>query len=373
MVYLIFDTYKLFNEIYKDDDKISIVRDKDICLVHKIFNKRTKSNPPVFIFPNKIKIKPEVVGLIVGEGFINGRIFIFANSNKRVIREVKEFMSQFKIDLKSYLEISTKNVSKGFIESAKIFWERILNNKIQKIRCRREFNNATKFGTIHLCYYNTFFSRLLSKIIRLSKKRVESNKRFAEGYIKGILAAEGNINVKKTTKCLYLVRISAKKKEEREHYKKILNKCGIKIYCKDMPTISKEEGINKGWKTKKGRSGAVLINRWFNFYKILSMDLLEIHEDKKQHFIKHFLNNKTTKWLLEFRDLPNKNFTMEELRNLFKLRAHPRCRINKMLSLGFIKKRMVNKKSRKVNIYCLTKNYFEFLNNLFDNTPSING
>jgi len=137
-----------------------------------------------------------------------------------------------------------------------------------------------------------------------------------------------------------------------------------------MPTINKNDVRTLHWKTKKGRGGAVLINRWINFYKILLMDLLELHQDKKQKFIKHFLYNKTTRWLLEFKDLSRKEFTMRELKEAFKLRAKPRDRINKMLSLNLIKRRKINSKNT-IYGYCLTESYFEFVNKLFDSPPLV--
>lgn len=325
-------------------------------------------------FPKKIRITPCVVGLIIGEGYIDNSQFAFANSNEKIIRSILKFLSQFNILPSFTLEIATKNVDEDFVMKAKREWEKVTNKKIKSIRIREEFVNTTQKGTLHIRYCNSCFAKVLDFIVKNVKAWTELNSDLAKEYIKGILAAEGNINVKlTTTNCLYMVRISAKKKEEREHYKKCLEKIGIKIYCKDMPTINKNSIKAKHWKTKKGRGGAVLINRWMNFYKILLMDLLEIHEDKKQKFIKHFLYNKTTKWLLEFKDLPKMWFTMRELKGIFKLKTKPRDRINKMLSLNLIEKKMVKPKNKHPrNIYRLTKNYSEFVNKLFYDSPLVN-
>ncbi len=263
----------------------------------------------------------------------------------------------------------------NFVKRSKNQWEKAINRKIKHIRIRKEFNNTTKKGTLHIKCYNSCFAKVLKTIFKNMKKKVELDKDLTKEYIKGILAAEGNINVKSTTtNCLYLVRISAKKKEEREHYKRCLEKIGIKIYCKDMSTIDKNDERTKNWKTKKGRSGAVLINRWLNFYKIFLMDLLDIHEDKKRKFIKHFLYNKTTKWLLEFKELSSEKwFRMKDLKEKFNLVRQPSDRVNRMLELKFLVKKKINQsKIRPVYAYRLTEKYFEFINKLLDNSPFIN-
>ncbi len=115
-----------------------------------------------------------------------------------------------------YLEISIKNKPNSFKNQCKNFWEGYFKTNIKKIRLRKEFNNITKYGTIHLILNNSLIAKLLKQIIKISKKEVEKNKKLSIDYLKGIIAAEGNINVKSTTtNCLYMVRISASRKEEK--------------------------------------------------------------------------------------------------------------------------------------------------------------
>lgn len=371
-----FDTEELVKSFCKENQKYIYEKGYDSLLLKSVI-KKYNGKPSSFNFPYKIKISPCVVGLIVGEGYIDERRFMFANSNETVIKRILEFLLQFGISPSFVLEVATKNMGNEFIDKSKEEWEKVVNKKILKIRIRKEFNNTTKKGTLHVNYYNSCFSKILNLIIEDVKNKVEFNKNLSIDYLKGILAAEGNINVKSTTtNCLYLVRISAKEKKEREHYKRCLEKIGIKIYCKDMPSLGKHDKRTKHWKTKKGRGGAVLINRWLNFYKIFSMDLLDIHEDKKQKFIKHFLCNKTTKMVLEFQGLPKKWFTIKEFKDVFKLKAKPNDRIKKMIFLGFIEKRKPNPKiERSKCFYRLTHSYFKFVNKLrlngFHATPLV--
>ncbi|MAG45674.1 MAG: hypothetical protein CMH63_02810 [Nanoarchaeota archaeon] len=355
--FLNYNASDLIKRLIEKEDSYQIVDFKDSL---KIIKKRRWGKDAPIILPKQIKISPEVVGLIVGEGFIGERHFVFANSNERVIKTVKEFLIQLGLPIRNYLEISIKNQSKNFIKECKDFWEKNENIKIERIRLRKEFNNTTEHGTIHLALYNTLVSKLLKHIIELSKKKIEKNKKLSIGYLRGILAAEGNINVKKKTKCVYMVRISASKKEEREHYKKCLERIGMKIYCKDMPTVTKEESKIKKWKTAKGRAGAVIISRWENFIKILELNLLELHKDKDKKFRKYILNNKFTTLFLSMDGLQKKRFTMKEFQTYTRLSGRSVGRLLTLCKKGYIGRRLIKNKY----IYTLNKKYFDLLNRL---------
>lgn len=357
---LIFNTREIIQKIQNTKEKYKTTFKDNLLQVNKIYLKR-KERSFYLNLPKKIRISPEVVGLIVGEGYLGGRHFVFANSNEKAIDLVLDFLEQFKVPLRIYLEISTKNVSKEFIKKSQFFWENRLYIKLDKIRERKEFNNLTKNGTIHLCLNGKIICEVIKTIILLSKDKIEKNKELSLGYLKGIIAAEGNINVKKTTNCLYMVRISASKPEEREHYKRCLKKIGIKIYCKDMPTISPEEGINKGWKTTRGRAGAVIISRWENFVKIFEFNLLEINKEKEEKFLQYFNNNKFTKQFLDFKYFINKEFTMKEAQTYFGFKGRHINRILTFYKEGYISRKKIGKNKFK---YKLTDKYLALYNKL---------
>ena len=193
------------------------------------------------------------------------------------------------------------------------------------------------------------------------ENQIEKNKQFSINYIKGIIAAEGNINIKRSTKCVYMIRISASKPEEREHYKRCLEKTGIKIFCEDMPTISPEDGIKRGWKTTSGRAGAVIISRWENFVKIFELNLLEIHKDKEMKFIKYYVNNKFTQQFLDFRHFINKKFTMKEAQIYFGFKGRHIDRVLTLYKNGYISRKKIGKKKLE---YKLTNKYLILYNKL---------
>ena len=339
---LIFNTEGLIKNLNSPMEFYEIKKSKNnLGITKKYKNKRGK--PFSVTLPKEIRISPETVGLIVGDGFTGDRHFVFANSNEKAIIEVLDFLGQFRLPIKMYLEISIKNESKNFKNQCKKFWENCFKTKINRIRLRKEFNNITRYGTIHLILSNSLLAKILKQMISLSKTKIEKNKQFSIDYLKGIIAAEGNINVKRTTNCVYMIRISASKEKERRHYKKCLKKAGLNIYCKDMPTISKSEAKQKGWKTDKGRAGAVIISRWENFIKVFDLGLLDLSDDKKAKFLRYFLNNKFTKQFLAFQHFLNKEFTMKEAQIFFGFSGKYVNRVLTLHKQGYLSRKKIDK------------------------------
>ncbi len=359
-IQLTFNTKKLIKKINSPKEFYKITnKNKSLYIEKKYKNK--KGGVFSITLPKQIKISPEAAGLFVGEGYIDEGHIVFANSKEKAVDIIIDFLKQFNLPIKFYLEISVKDKPKEFIEECKSFWEQHLNLKIEKVRLREEFYNSGNKGTIHISIFNSLLCKILRDIINTSKKRAEKDKALAISYLKGIIAAEGNINIKKKTNCVYMVRISASKKEEREHYKKCLETAGIKIYCEDMPTISPEDGIKKGWKTTKGRAGAVIISRWDNFVKVFELNLLEISEDKQNKFIKYFFYNKFTKQFLDFKKFINQEFTMKEAQTIFNLSGRHLNRVLTLWKKGYISRRKINEVKF---IYKLTNKYLALYSKL---------
>jgi len=348
---LIIDTAKLIKSLSRPNYSYISEESGDQIDLTRTFGGR--GGRPIHIsLPKQIKILPEVAGLFVGEGFF-GRSIVFANSNEAAVEEVLEFLRQFNFPVKAYLEISTKDAQNSFVDKCLEFWHKQIDVEISRVRQRREFSNTTKHGTIHLIVNNSILSEVLDELIRQIKAKAENKKQISIGYLKGIIAAEGNINVKKTTGCVYMVRISAKKESERRHYKRCLERAGIKIFCKDMPTISGEEGIRMGWKTTSGRAGAVIISRWDNFIKIAELGLLDLSEDKKTKFSSYMLNNMFTKQFLEFSHFRHKDFTMKQAQEYFGFSGRKVNRLLTMWKWGYANRKTMGKH----HIYRLNKSY----------------
>jgi hypothetical protein len=366
-----FLTYKTKELVDNSNKYYSINESKDLV---KILRDSKFGRPTHVKLPKELGILPETLGLIVGEGYVGDRSFVFANSNENAVDLVLGFLKQFKVPIRIYLEVSTKNTPKAFVKKSKEFWENHLKIKLNRVRKREEFNNITKHGTIHLCMNGKIISEVIKNLVIKSKKKVEEDKEFSVGYLKGIFAAEGNVNAKKTTNCLYMVRISSKKQDERDHYKRCLKSAGLNIYCRDMPSVSKEEGKQKGWKSDKGRAGCVIISRWENFVKILMLDLLGINSEKREKFIRGFINNKFTKQFLDFENFINKKFIMKDAQLYFDFKGRHLNRLLTLHKLGYASRENINNKFE----YKLTEKYMDLYKKikselkLFQITPLLN-
>jgi len=367
---LSFDTLSILKKIVASYTNYDILSKENALLLgwH-----RGRGNRNIeFAFPKNIRIKASTVGLIVGEGHLGERKFIWANSSTQIITSVLEFLKQFNIEYKTVLELCTKanHEEKKLIEKSERFWAEKTGLVIGSIRLRPEFFNTTKHGTLHISCNNTFLAKVIKEIIISAKKVVEKTEILASDYIKGILAGEGNVNIRKKTKCLIMVRISAKEEVERKHYKHCLNKTGIRLYSKDMKTISKEEGKRRGWKTDKGRAGAVLINRWENFVKMLLLNMFELSKEKENRFMKGFLENKFTKIFLDFKKFEKMAFSKKDMQKVIQAKSPPSDRIKTGIKNGFLIKIRESCASRKESaLYKLTPKYFTVLNKISEQSP----
>jgi len=100
------------------------------------------------------------------------------------------------------------------------------------------------YGTIVLEYKNNLFSQIIKNFVRkiTYKQIVNEKEEYIRGYMRGIIAGEGCIEVDNAIK-KYRVHISVSKEDEKERYYECLKKLGIKsiIYPGDKLVISKRE------------------------------------------------------------------------------------------------------------------------------------
>lgn len=347
---LVFDTLKLLEKTKREDENMEIFSHESFL---DIIRKPSLGRPAYAQLPKKIVMSSEMLGLIVGEGHIDDHRFIIANSEEKIILEIFNFLSQFPHKVSAYVEVCTKNTNKNFPNKCKIFWENKLKIKLRSIRISKVYFNTTKSGVLHVELNSGIIARLLAFIVEKGKTMAENNPKLAEGYLRGIFAGEGNVNVKKNDGCVYMLRISAKKKKDRNHYKKCLKTVGINISCKDMPSVSKQEGVKRGWKTTKGRAGAVIISRWNNFVRAIEINLFELHPKKEKLFFNKFKNNKFTKQFLAFEFFIDKEFTQKDAQIRFSLLGRNVNRLKRLCVSGFAQR----KKQGKKYVYRLTSKY----------------
>ena len=344
--------------------EISRFLKKDISIKHIGKNVKLESISKYkkceLILPNKIFIRGSVLGLLKGEMLQSRNSlsdFVFANSNPIAINLVLEFLRNLKInilDIRTCLEICCKDVDEveKLKKDAIKFWKEKTGICIQKVKLRPEFKPRCIHGTLHLRISNKLLRAFLQILVNLGIEVAKSNKMFAIDFLRGLIAAEGNVNINPKTKCLRMVRISSKLESDRKDYKEILRCVGIEIFSKDMKSVSKEKANKLGWKS--GRGGAVLINRFSNFVLLLENRIFALCPEKEKKFLDGFVQMKSTKNLLRFRKLP-KRFSLKIMKEVFGLSSQPRDTKNHFLKLGFIRLVSGSGKSSDPFIFELTK------------------
>jgi hypothetical protein len=335
-------------------DDVSKLLDRKISLqiVNKKVKLRTaskikKGKECVLVVPAQMIVRGGVLGLLKGEMLFSKNClssFVFANSNPIAINLVLDLLKNLGIKpeyISTCLEICCQGIRniENLKENAINFWRKntgISSQKLRKnIRLRFEFKPDAIYGNLQLRVNNKLLRAILQVITNLGIKIAKKNKAFAIDFVRGLIAAEGNVNINPKTSDIRMVRISAKLKSDREDYKKILKCIGIKIYSKDMESVSKKKAKELGWKSN-GRGGAVIVTRFSNFVTLLDIGAFSFCPEKKNKFLSGFVMMKSTKNLLRFKKLPAK-FTLGEMRKTFNLSRQPTDTKNNFLKLNFIR------------------------------------
>jgi len=109
--------------------------------------------------------------------------------------------------------------------------------------------------------------------------------------------------------------------------------------------------------------------------KILELGLLDLNLEKREKFIKSFINNKFSKQFLDFKYFISRKFSMKEAQKYFDLKGRYLNRILTFYDKGYIERKKINKVKFE---YMLTKKYVSLYNRimqeakLFQITPSFN-
>ncbi len=132
----------------------------------------------------------------------------------------------------------------------------------------------TKNVLIQLVFHNKLFKLAYLYLLYNSRDIILKNKDWITSYLKGILASEGSVKVRKDSRLLSAIKISASSENTRNFYKNCLRSIGI---------IPSKDELTKG-------SEAVMITKLENYKKILEMDLLSLHPKKQERFINTLKN-----------------------------------------------------------------------------------
>jgi hypothetical protein len=134
----------------------------------------------------------------------------------------------------------------------------------------------TKNVLIQLVFHNKLFKVIYLNLLQELKCSILVNKHHIKPYLKGLLAAEGCVRLRKQDNVLNDVKISASKKTTRNFIKKCLMNINI---------IPSKDELTKG-------SEAIIIRRYENFLKLREFNALDLHPKKQEKFINGLRNYK---------------------------------------------------------------------------------
>jgi len=198
----------------------------------------------------------------------------FANSDPKLLQKFIEFLQRLGIkekNLKYNLSVS-RNINLNE-EELKEFWSKTLNiNKsgFYKIQLRDNKYSNSKVepkGTLTIIYSNSSFRVVFDALFNYVKRESLKQKRGAAYFLRGLIAADGNVYHKGSKK---EVNIAAKPQEDRLSIQKLFSLLGIKPN-KDNTTPGKE---------------TVRVTGYPNFEIIQKYNLCDLHPKKEDKFKK---------------------------------------------------------------------------------------
>ncbi|MCX6820953.1 MAG: hypothetical protein NT016_03315 [Candidatus Aenigmarchaeota archaeon] len=297
---MILDTSEIIDRYKPDDspnfdinfhgDKVSISwenRDKKGRPLNKQNQPRKVFLEKAICFNEKLG---EELGLYFGDGTKNDISCVeFSNFSPELILRFIAHMSEFGVkseDLHFGIKLSKNSKIKYGLgdEEIKSRWRNAL-----KLRTDKNINISwlntpgepssylQKYGTCSVRYFNSPFGLFYNSLINSIPDYVETNPGFRTGFIRGVIAADGNINTRKNGS-LSLVRIAGSK-DERKYLMYFLKKFfGI---------ISKEDKNNQ-----------IYFGGIEKVKKIKNFQLHMLHPDKRESFERGYgilLNNLSRK------------------------------------------------------------------------------
>jgi len=236
------------------------------------------------LLPSSIKADNfffEGLGLQQGDGTqsLSDVHVTFTNACEDLIYHQIEWFKRLGISKKA-LRILPEIPTSLNIEKEVLKWKTALKvSGIKEYQFRKaKINNRNlKNSLVQILFHNKLFKAVYLHLLYNLRKEIIKEKSECINYIKGILASEGSVKVRKDSRLLSAIKISASREDTRDFYKNCLLNLGI---------IPSKDELTKG-------SEAVMITKLKNYKKILEMNLLSLHPKKQERFINTLKNYQT--------------------------------------------------------------------------------
>jgi len=228
-------------------------------------NKKGRHPEPIRV-KNEIEISRELgilLGFWVGDG--TKRMFVLSNNELTLIKCLYDLIRNiFAVDEDNMsLRIS---IPPNFKRKEIQFFDNTNEqfHEIPDIKTKRFYADRNS-PILHLNIYSTVFIKLFKQIYSHVSQNVSKESEIWDGYLAGIIAAEGHMDLRRNYNTLSRIAIAQVDKDNREEICKALEKRGITYTT------------SKGYITIFGKK---------NFDIISERELYSLHPKKKEQFIK---------------------------------------------------------------------------------------
>ncbi len=194
-----------------------------------------QNQPKTLLIPRFMELDEklgECIGLYYGDGTKNRNHLEFCNSSIELANIWLNHLKFFGITankLHFSVKLSENSIIKYNVgDSAVIdFWKRLTGTYPCKIFTVKNYghrisNYVQKFGSIRMCYNDAMLSIFYNALIDNVPKLISMSRPFLVGFVRGVIAAEGNVNLRGNGS-LSLLRIAGTP-EERIFFSKILHR-----------------------------------------------------------------------------------------------------------------------------------------------------
>lgn len=219
----------------------------------------------------------EVLGMYYGDGTKNDTSCVeFANSAPELLLMWIKFLENYKIpkkEMKFIVKVAENAKLKYNISEDEIrdYWRNILcipkKKEIKVVWVKtpgKPSEYIQRYGTVAIRYSNATFSFFFNLLIQNLNNFIIKSREFLIGFLRGVVAAEGNVNLR-ANGSLSLIRIAGNKKE-RNFISSLFIRY-LKIRTKDDDS-----------------SNQIYISSLKNLRKVKKLKLVELNLRKKQQF-----------------------------------------------------------------------------------------
>lgn len=282
--------------------------------------------------PSAVTIKKKItineksgifLGFWAGDG---GKIqFSLANNNtkllKIVLKNMKESLGEIDVDLRIMVPLNFIPLKKEIIQDIKTNFLDIKKIKVNN------YNKTRKQPIYQIVNNKTVFVKFVKHLHNYISENINKKDSFWDGYLKGIIAAEGHMEIRKQYNTLSRISIAQENQNIRKNIFESLEARNIKFYFdKRSIRISGKE----------------------NYNIILKRNLYKLHPVKKNQFLLGYKNIKQDQYShkeAEFKilnELKKPSRVSEVAKRLKRerqtIREHMQLKSNSLFERGLIKK-----------------------------------